>query len=72
MLAWRLRLRAEAIMEQPPPKAPKKTPADAPAAGQAAGEHWRYCPRCGHELHNRKCRLTCPRCHYFMSCSDFD
>ena len=30
------------------------------------------CPRCGHELHNEKCKLRCPRCHYFMSCSDFD
>ena len=36
------------------------------------GEHWRWCPRCGHELHNEKCKLRCPRCHYFMSCSDFD
>jgi hypothetical protein len=37
-----------------------------------AGEHWRYCLRCGHELINEKCKLRCPRCHYFMSCSDFD
>jgi Zn finger protein HypA/HybF involved in hydrogenase expression len=38
----------------------------------ATGEYWRWCPRCGHELHNEKCKLRCPRCHYFMSCSDFD
>jgi hypothetical protein len=43
------------------------TPADG-----AAGEYWRWCPQCGHELHNEKCKLRCPRCHYFMSCSDFD
>lgn len=42
----------------------------AQAAGD--GEYWRWCPRCGHELHNEKCKLRCPRCHYFMSCSDFD
>jgi len=36
------------------------------------GEYWRWCPRCGHELHNEKCKLRCPRCQYFMSCSDFD
>ena len=46
------------------------------AAGQCpledTGEYWRWCPRCGHELHNEKCKLRCPRCHYFMSCSDFD
>src|SRR3954466_1636647 len=35
-------------------------------------EPWRWCPRCAHELHNEKCKLRCPRCHYFMSCSDFD
>jgi hypothetical protein len=40
--------------------------------GDQAGEYWRWCPRCGHELHNEKCKLRCPRCHYFMSCSDFD
>ena len=38
----------------------------------APAEYWRWCPRCGHELHNEKCKLRCPRCHYFMSCSDFD
>jgi hypothetical protein len=36
------------------------------------GEYWRWCPRCGHELLNEKCKLRCPRCRYFMSCSDFD
>jgi hypothetical protein len=46
---------------------PKRT-----AAPDISGEHWRYCPRCGHELINEKCKLRCPRCHYFMSCSDFD
>jgi hypothetical protein len=43
------------------------------ASGQnVSGEHWRYCLQCGHELINEKCKLRCPRCHYFMSCSDFD
>jgi len=37
-----------------------------------SGEHWRFCPRCGYELIDEKCKLRCPRCHYFMSCSDFD
>lgn len=36
------------------------------------GEYWKYCARCGHELHNHKCKLICPTCGYFMSCSDFD
>jgi Zn finger protein HypA/HybF involved in hydrogenase expression len=52
-----------------------ETPAPGECAlpgNDSAGEYWRWCPRCGHELHNEKCKLRCPRCHYFMSCSDFD
>jgi len=44
----------------------------APPSQNIFGEHWRYCLQCGHELINEKCKLRCPRCHYFMSCSDFD
>ena len=40
--------------------------------GDLAGEYWRWCPCCGHELQNEHCKLHCPQCHYFMSCSDFD
>ena len=36
------------------------------------GRPWDYCPNCGHHLENRGCKYRCPRCHYFMSCSDFD
>jgi hypothetical protein len=43
-----------------------------PSDQNIPGEHWRYCLQCGHELINEKCKLRCPRCHYFMSCSDFD
>jgi NADH pyrophosphatase NudC (nudix superfamily) len=43
-----------------------------PSGAVVNGEYWRWCPQCGHELHNEKCKLLCPRCHYFMSCSDFD
>ena len=41
-------------------------------AENTPGEYWRWCPRCSAELQNEKCKLRCPRCHYFMSCSDFD
>jgi hypothetical protein len=43
-----------------------------PSPSENIGEHWRFCLRCGHELINEKCKLRCPKCHYFMSCSDFD
>jgi hypothetical protein len=47
-------------------------PEEACGLNLSDGEPWRWCPRCSHELHNEKCKLRCPRCHYFMSCSDFD
>jgi len=45
---------------------------DTPPPQDIQGEYWKYCARCGHELHNHKCKLICPQCGYFMSCSDFD
>jgi ribosomal protein S27AE len=30
-----------------------------------------YCPRCSARLAARSCKLSCPRCGYYMSCSDF-
>ena len=52
-----------------------ETPAPEPPAIQpppAACNYWDYCPNCGTRLHNAGCKYRCPRCHYFMSCSDFD
>jgi hypothetical protein len=58
------------ISKSPPKSASDSCPA--PSSKNISGEHWRYCLQCGHELINEKCKLRCPRCHYFMSCSDFD
>lgn len=54
--------------------APTSPAAEAKAsdAQTLMGDYWRWCPRCGMELENRGCKLRCERCHYFMSCSDFD
>lgn len=30
-----------------------------------------YCPRCSARLAARSCKLICPACGYYMSCSDF-
>jgi len=30
-----------------------------------------YCPRCSARLEGRSCKLICPACGYYMSCSDF-
>ena len=29
------------------------------------------CPNCGAILREDRCKLLCPRCHYYMSCSDY-
>jgi hypothetical protein len=31
----------------------------------------RTCPNCGARLQQSRCKLLCPRCHYYMSCSDY-
>ena len=31
----------------------------------------RTCPNCGARLDEQKCKLVCPNCFYFKSCSDF-
>jgi ribosomal protein S27AE len=31
----------------------------------------RTCPNCGAQLDEEKCKLVCPKCSYFKSCSDF-
>jgi len=30
-----------------------------------------YCPVCSCRLHEHRCKLNCPRCGYYMSCSDY-
>jgi hypothetical protein len=30
-----------------------------------------YCPVCSLKLSQRKCKLFCEQCGYFMSCADF-
>ncbi len=29
------------------------------------------CPNCDAEMDQDRCKLNCPRCGYFKSCSDF-
>jgi len=31
-----------------------------------------FCPVCSTRLESRRCKMLCPRCGYFMSCSEFE
>jgi hypothetical protein len=31
----------------------------------------RFCPTCSTDLVEQKCKLKCPQCGYYLSCSDF-
>jgi hypothetical protein len=47
---------------QQPRPAPRPAVAEEPAL---------YCPACSRRLERRQCRLVCPGCGYFLSCSDY-
>jgi len=31
----------------------------------------RFCPNCSSQLVDQQCKLKCPQCGYYLSCSDF-
>lgn len=37
----------------------------------APGELMRVCANCGAAMEERKCKLICRGCGYFLSCSDY-
>ncbi len=50
-----------------PASAEKDTAREKPAA---ADHYWQYCVNCGMKLEGRKCKLICPRCGFYHSCSE--
>jgi len=46
----------------------RATEAQDPGAEELA---MNYCPRCSTRLAARSCKMICPGCGYYMSCSDF-
>jgi tRNA(Ile2) C34 agmatinyltransferase TiaS len=43
----------------------------APPPAPSAEEALLYCPTCSQRLQERGCKLRCPRCGYYLSCSDY-
>lgn len=48
----------------------KATPIENVAAPADACHYWQYCVNCGAKLESRKCKLFCPRCGFYHSCSE--
>jgi hypothetical protein len=47
------------------------TPALQERASVLRDEPMLYCPVCSMRLAERKCKLVCERCGYYMSCADY-
>jgi hypothetical protein len=50
---------------------PAKLDEKAPLSREEPALAMNYCPRCSARLASRSCKLICPGCGYYMSCSDF-
>lgn len=57
----------------PAPEKPRDLSAPTATNLAAAEEHepMLYCPVCSLRLAQRKCKLFCQQCGYFMSCADY-
>ena len=45
--------------------------ASAPQAKSTDQEPMLYCPVCSRRLTERKCKLFCEQCGYYLSCADY-
>jgi hypothetical protein len=51
---------------------PQNLETDPPPSGSGSEfEPMLYCPVCSLRLAERKCKLYCERCGYYMSCADY-
>ncbi len=57
-------------MREEPNQVPQ-TPEKGSAGSDVAVDACLYCPCCSHRLTERKCKLLCETCGYFMSCADY-
>jgi len=53
---------------------PDRLIAPEPAAihgGEREAQPLDYCPNCSEKLASQHCKMICPRCGFFLSCSDY-
>jgi len=41
------------------------------SADRITADAGQYCPNCSSKLRESRCKLKCPMCGFFLSCSDF-
>jgi len=46
-------------------------PVEKACPGPGMGHPERFCPNCSAELKESGCKLICPLCGFYLSCSDF-
>jgi hypothetical protein len=49
----------------------KESDSPQPAARNDESEPMLYCPVCSTRLTERKCKLLCEKCGYYLSCADY-
>lgn len=52
------------------PAGPPQAQGDARREADEACHYWQYCVNCGTKLQSRKCKLFCPKCGFYHSCSE--
>ncbi len=49
----------------------KLPPSLLPEISRPLAEVSRICPNCSAQLQEHRCKLSCPQCGFYLSCSDF-